>query len=70
MNLYIEEELYMKNLNKSCFICGAKDCDGIIINGEKICKACEEKIVSTTVNDSDYENYKDKVKIILFNERA
>ena len=60
----------MENLNKSCFICGASDCDGIILNGEKICKACEEKIVNTDVINSDYDVYKDKVKIILFNERA
>ena len=60
----------MKNLNKSCFICGASDCDGIILNGERICKACEEKIVNTTVIDKNYNIYKDKIKIILFNERV
>lgn len=60
----------MQNLNKSCFMCGASDCDGIILNGEKICKACEEKILNTTVIDNYYNIYKDQIKIILFNEHA
>ena len=58
----------MKNLNKSCFICGDTDCDGIIINGEMICRKCEEKIINSDTSDEDYEVYKDKIKIILFNE--
>ena len=60
----------MKNLNKLCFICGASDCDGIILNGEKICKACEGKIVNADIINPDYDIYKDQVKIILFNEHA
>lgn len=56
----------MKDLNKSCFLCGETNCDGIIINGENICKACEEKIVGTTILDPDYEYYKDEMKAILF----
>jgi len=60
----------MEISNKSCFICGASDSDGIILNGERICKACEEKIVNTTVIDKNYNIYKDKIKIILFNERV
>ena len=60
----------MQNLNKSCFMCGANDCDGIILNGERICKACEEKIINTTVTDKDYDMYKDQIRVILFNERV
>ena len=60
----------MESLNKLCFVCGASDSDGIILNGERICKACEEKIINTTVADSNYDIYKDKIKIILFNERV
>ena len=60
----------MENLNKSCFICGASDCYGIILNGEKICKACEERIVNTAIINPGYDIYKDKVKIILFTEHA
>lgn len=56
----------MKNLNKQCFLCGVADCDGIILNGEKICKECEEKIVNTTILDPNYDDYKDKLRIILF----
>ena len=58
----------MKNLNKSCFICGDTDCDGIIINGEMICRKCEEKIINSDTSDEDYDVYKDEIKIILFNE--
>lgn len=58
----------MKNLNKSCFICGDIDCDGIIINGEMICRKCEDKIVNSDTSDEDYDVYKDDIKIILFNE--
>lgn len=60
----------MKNLNKSCFLCGASDCNGIILNGEKICRTCEEKIVNTKVIDQDYNMYKNQIKKILFNEHA
>jgi hypothetical protein len=70
IRIKIKGGICMKNSNKSCFMCGAEDCDGIIINGEKICNACEEKIINTTVTDLDYETYKDTVKIILFNEHA
>lgn len=58
----------MENLIKKCFICGQINCDGIIINGEMICKQCEEKIVNTKVEDSDYDELKDSIKIILFDE--
>ena len=58
----------MENLIKKCFICGQINCDGIIINGEMICRKCEEKIVNSDTSDKDYDVYKDKIKIILFNE--
>lgn len=51
-------------------MCRVSDCDGIIINAEKICKACEEKNVSTTITDSDYYIYKDSLKVVLFDEHA
>lgn len=57
----------MKKLNKLCFICGDVNCDGIIINGEKICRKCEQKIVNTKVDDQKYDEYKDKIKIVIFN---
>lgn len=58
----------MESSNKSCFICGDSNCDGIIVNGEMICRKCEKEIVNTKVEDNNYEAYKDKIKIILFNE--
>lgn len=60
--------LIVENLIKRCFICGQIDCDGIIINGEMICRECEEKIVNTKVEDSDYDELKDSIKIVLFDE--
>lgn len=60
----------MIKINKSCFMCGANDCNGIILNGEKICKACEKKIINTTVVELKYYDHKDKVKEILFNKRV
>ena len=45
----------MENSNKSCFICGDTHCDGIIINGEMICRKCEDKIVSSNTSDKDYD---------------
>lgn len=58
----------MDNLTKKCFICGQTNSDGIIINGEMICKRCEEKIVNTKVDDSDYDKLKNSIKIILFED--
>ena len=58
----------MDNLTKKCFICGQTNSDGIIINGEMICKKCEEKIVNTKVDDSDYDKLKNSIKIILFED--
>ena len=56
----------MEDLYKLCFLCGEWYCDGIIINGENICKACEEKVVDITILDPDYDDYKDNIKAILF----
>lgn len=56
----------MESLNKSCFLCGVTYYDGIIINGENICRTCEEKIVNTTILNPDYDDYKDGVKAVLF----
>ena len=34
----------MENINERCFLCGKFDYKGIIVNGERICRECEEKI--------------------------
>ena len=33
-----------------------------------ICRQCEERIVNTKVEDSDYDELKDSIKIVLFDE--
>lgn len=58
----------MKIINKDCFICGESNCNGIIVNGEFICAECEKNIVSTKVNDNNYDKYKDKIRVILFDQ--
>ncbi|AGF53969.1 MULTISPECIES: sigma factor G inhibitor Gin [Clostridium] len=60
----------MKILNNLCFMCGESTSDGIILNGEKICKACEDKIVNITPKNLNYDTYKDQIKIILFNQQV
>lgn len=60
----------MKILNNLCFMCGTSTSDGIILNGEKICKACEDKIVNITANNLNYDTYKEQIKIILFNQQV
>ena len=58
----------MENLLKKCFICGQIKSDGIIINGEMICRDCERKIIDTKGEDSEYDELKDSIKVILFDE--
>lgn len=60
----------MQKSNKLCAICGVADNNGIILNGERICRACEEKIVNIKTVESDYDIYKEKIKIVLFAEHA
>ena len=60
----------MEKSNKLCVMCGVADYNGIIINGERICRACEEKIINIKPFDSDYDIYKDKMKLVLFDEHA
>lgn len=70
MNLKFKGDFIMEISNNKCFMCGASNCDGIILNGEKICRACEEKIVNTSVHDLNYDKHKDEIKIILFDNHA
>lgn len=58
----------MKDIIRECFFCKDMCSDGIIINGEMICRRCEERIVNTPVEDINYEELKDDVKVMLFNE--
>lgn len=56
----------MENINERCFLCGKFDYKGIIVNGERICRECEEKIVNSSVAHREYDEIKDKIKIILY----
>lgn len=56
----------MDSIVKKCFICGKENCEGIVINGELICKDCEAEIVKSSMNDEKYDRYKEKIKIILY----
>lgn len=60
----------MEKSNKLCVMCGAINYNGIILNGERICRVCEEKIINIKAADSDYDIYKDQIKIVLFDEHA
>lgn len=56
----------MENVNERCFFCGKLAYKGIIVNGERICRECEEKIVNSSVSNKEYDETKDKIKIILY----
>lgn len=56
----------MQEVSNKCFICGKPVYDGIIINGERICKECEKKIIKTDPSEEKYSEYKDKIKVILY----
>lgn len=56
----------MEKIVKKCFICGRENCEGIVINGELVCRDCEAEIVKSSVNDENYDKYKEKIKIILY----
>ncbi|SFC80170.1 sigma factor G inhibitor Gin [Clostridium uliginosum] len=53
-------------INRECFLCSKTKHNGIILNGEKICKTCEEEIVNLTNNNPKYDYYREKIKTILF----
>ncbi|WP_084281129.1 sigma factor G inhibitor Gin [Alkaliphilus transvaalensis] len=50
----------------SCYICNKQDQEGIIIKEQYICRECEKEIVSTQPGEEKYEEYKEKIKEILF----
>jgi Inhibitor of sigma-G Gin len=56
----------MENKSEKCFLCGKYDLKGIIINGERICRECEAKIVESNPSDNKFDEFKDKIKIILY----
>lgn len=69
------EGIQSKEIEKRrCVICESEfesclsenEINGIIINGEYICRQCEREIVETNVTEKKYDNYKDKIKIVIY----
>lgn len=55
----------MTNLLECC-ICNRKDDVGIIIKEQYICRECEKQITDVLPGEAHYEEYKEKIKEILF----
>ncbi|WP_040209919.1 sigma factor G inhibitor Gin [Clostridium polynesiense] len=49
-------------VKKSCIICRKSGNDGIIINGKRICRSCEKKMISSEAGNDFYEYYKECLK--------
>lgn len=47
---------------QKCIICGKPLSDGISINGIKICKACEERLINIQVDTDFYDYYKECIR--------
>lgn len=45
-----------------CIICRKPLNSGIIVNGKRICKPCEERLVNSEMNTDFYEYYKECIK--------
>lgn len=45
-----------------CIICRKPLNSGIIVNGKRICKSCEERMVNAEMDTDFYEYYKDCIK--------
>lgn len=48
-----------------CIICRKEKYDGIIIGRSLVCNKCHEKILNITVDNIEYDFYKDKIKTAL-----
>lgn len=42
---------------KQCIICGRPLNDGIMINGRRICRCCEERMINSDMNTDFYSYY-------------
>ncbi|ERI95538.1 hypothetical protein HMPREF1982_00168 [Clostridiales bacterium oral taxon 876 str. F0540] len=47
---------------QACIICRKPLNNGIIINGKRICKCCEERLINSDMNTDFYDYYKDCIK--------
>ncbi|MGL5649493.1 MAG: sigma factor G inhibitor Gin [Clostridium sp.] len=71
-NMY---ELKNKEIDKRrCVICeksvesclSENEINGIIINGEYICRQCEREIVEMDVTEKKYDDYKERIKVVIY----
>lgn len=46
----------------NCLMCRKPQNNGIIIYGVKICRECEERLISEEVNTDFYKYFKDRIK--------
>lgn len=47
---------------QACIICKKPLSNGIMVNGKRICKSCEERLVSAEMDTDFYEYYKDCIR--------
>jgi hypothetical protein len=45
-----------------CIICRKPLNNGIIVNGKRICKSCEERLINAEMDTDFYEYYKNCIK--------
>lgn len=51
-----------------CIICRKPLVGGIIVNGRRICKCCEKRLVNADMNTDFYEYYKNCIKKTIVQE--
>jgi hypothetical protein len=47
---------------QACIICRKPLSNGIIVNGKRICKSCEERLVNAEMDTDFYEYYMNCIK--------
>lgn len=60
-NNNFKEKLKEKNIENICVVCGMIKDNGIIVNGELICKACERTILKARIKSKEYNRCVERV---------
>ena len=47
---------------QGCIICRKPLNSGIMVNGKRICKSCEERLINAEMDTDFYEYYKDCIR--------
>ncbi len=50
---------------QGCIICRKPLNSGIIVNGKRICKSCEERLINAEIDTDFYEYYKNCIRKTL-----